>query len=169
MCLGRASRIGYSDCATDCHAEDCTSAINAGDNSATITQRLLIMDTFFMIDGMWWLVILFVVIAVLWLVAKSRGTKADKTSQNVSEKNTEAPANDSLQKTAALLKQYFPDYRVTRQTNHLLLSQQNKKVAMITIDKKLAIGQRRLGNVPVINYHRAPSRAQLMANLQDAK
>ncbi|ERL56394.1 MULTISPECIES: hypothetical protein [Psychrobacter] len=120
-----------------------------------------------MIDGIWWLVILFVVIAALWLLAKSRGVKTDEISQNVSSKNTKAPVHDGLQKTSALLKQYFPNYRVTRKPNHLLLSQQDKKIAMITIDKKLAIGQRRLGNVPVINYHRVPSRAQLMANLQD--
>ncbi len=122
-----------------------------------------------MIDGIWWLVILFVVIAVLWLVAKSRSVKAGEISKNVSSKNTKAPAHDGLQKTSALLKQYFPEYQVTRKANHLLLSQQDKKVAMITIDKKLAIGQRRLGNVPVINYHRVPSRAQLTANLQDAE
>jgi len=51
----------------------------------------------------------------------------------------------------------------------LLVSKQNKKIAMITIDKKIAEGQRRLGDVPVINYHRIPSRAQLTANLQDAE
>ena len=122
-----------------------------------------------MIDGIWWLVILFVVIAVLWLVAKSRSVKAGEISKSVSSKNTKAPVHDGLQKTSALLKQYFPEYQVTRKANHLLLSQQDKKVAMITIDKKLAIGQRRLGNVPVINYHRVPSRAQLSANLQDAE
>ena len=122
-----------------------------------------------MIDGIWWLVILFVVIAVLWLLAKSRGVKAGETSHNGQSKQTKTAANDGLQKTSALLKQYFPDYRVTRKPNHLLLSQQDKKVAMITTDKKLAIGQRRLGNVPVINYHRVPSRAQLTANLQDIK
>ena len=120
-----------------------------------------------MIDGMWWLVILFVVIAALWLLAKSRGVKAGKTSYNGQSKQTKTAANDGLQKTSALLKQYFPTYRVTRKANHLLLSQQDQKVAMITMDKKIAIGQRRLGDVPVINYHRVPSRAQLTANLQD--
>jgi len=53
--------------------------------------------------------------------------------------------------------------------NHLLVSKQDKKIAMITIDKKIVEGQRRLGDVPVINYHRIPSRAQLTANLQDAE
>ena len=42
-------------------------------------------------------------------------------------------------------------------------------VAMITIDKKIAASQRRLGDVPVINYHRVPSRAQLTASLQEAE
>jgi hypothetical protein len=79
------------------------------------------------------------------------------------------PINDSLQKTSALLKQYFPDYRVNRKANHLLLSKQDKKIVMITIDKKIEVGQRRLGDVPVINYHRVPSRAQLTAHLQDAE
>ncbi|AMT96151.1 MAG: hypothetical protein J6N72_09485 [Psychrobacter sp.] len=122
-----------------------------------------------MIDGIWWLVILFVVIAALWLLAKSRGVKAGETSYSGQSKQTKTTANDGLQKTSALLKQYFPNYRVTRKANHLLLSQQDQKVAMITMDKKVAIGQRRLGSVPVINYHRVPSRAQLTANLQDMK
>ncbi len=122
-----------------------------------------------MIDGIWWLVILFVVIAALWLLAKSRGVKAGETTYNRPLKGAKKSANDALQKTSALLKQYFPDYRVTRKTNHLLLSKQDKKIAMITIDKKIATGQRRLGNVPVFNYHRVPSREQLTANLQDAE
>ncbi|WP_250163752.1 hypothetical protein [Psychrobacter sp. WY6] len=79
------------------------------------------------------------------------------------------PINDDLQKTSVLIKQYFPDYRVTRKTNHLLLSKQDRKIAMITMDKKIASGQRLLGNVPVINYHRVPNRAQLAANLQQAE
>ncbi|WP_114701708.1 hypothetical protein [Psychrobacter proteolyticus] len=116
-----------------------------------------------MIDGIWWLVILFAVIAVLWFVAKSRGAKAG----GIKSKN--ATPNDALQKTSAILKQHFADYRVTRKANHLLVSKQDKKIAMITIDKKIAEGQRRLGDVPVINYHRIPSRAQLTANLQDAE
>ncbi|WP_261863523.1 hypothetical protein [Psychrobacter sp. JCM 18900] len=49
------------------------------------------------------------------------------------------------------------------------LANKTKKIAMITIDKKIAEGQRRLGDVPVINYHRIPSRAQLTVNLQDAE
>ncbi|MGE6246417.1 hypothetical protein ACQKCF_10505 [Psychrobacter proteolyticus] len=120
-----------------------------------------------MIDGIWWLVILFAVIAALWFVAKSRGAKAGEKHGGIKSKN--ATPNDALQKTSAILKQYFADYRVTRKASHLLVSKQDKKIAMITIDKKIAEGQRRLGDVPVINYHRIPSRAQLTANLQDAE
>ncbi|KTF07049.1 hypothetical protein MGSAQ_001455, partial [marine sediment metagenome] len=58
---------------------------------------------------------------------------------------------------------------VTRKAKHLLICKHNKKVAMITIDKKIAEGQRRLGEVPVINYHRVPSRAQLATHLQEAE
>lgn len=120
-----------------------------------------------MIDGIWWLVILFAVIAVLWFVAKSRGAKVGEKHSGIKLKN--ATPNDALQKTSAILKQYFADYRVTRKANHLLVSKQDKKIAMITIDNKIAEGQRRLGDVPVINYHHIPSRAQLTANLQDAE
>ena len=120
-----------------------------------------------MIDGIWWLVILFAIIVALWLVAKSRGAKSGEKHGSAKSKNT--IPNDALQKTSALLKQYFPGYRVTRKANHLLVSKQGKKIAMITIDKKIAEGQRRLGDVPVINYHHIPSRAQLTANLQDAE
>ena len=121
-----------------------------------------------MIDGIWWLVILLAVVAALWLVAKSRAPK-NVDPRNIKSKNKKTPANDALQKTSVLIKQYFPVYRVTREANHLLVSKQNKKIAMITIDKKLATGQRRLGDVPIINYHRTPSRAQLSTNLQDAE
>jgi len=120
-----------------------------------------------MIDGIWWLVILCAVIAVLWFVAKSRGAKAGEKQSGANAKNV--TPNDALQKTSAILKQYFANYRVTRKANHLLVSQQGKKIAMITIDKKIAEGQRRLGDVPVINYHRVPSRARLTTSLQDAE
>ena len=119
-----------------------------------------------MIDGIWWLVILFAVITILWFVAKSRGAKV---GENSGKKTKSTTPNDALQKTSALLKQYFSEYTVMRKTNHLLVSKDGQKVAMITIDKKIAASQRRLGEVPVINYHRVPSRAQLTANLQDAK
>ena len=118
-----------------------------------------------MIDGIWWLVILFAIIIALWLIAKARGEKTN--GQRTNTKSKSVKPNDALQKTAALLQQFFPDYRVARKANHLLVSKHNKKVAMITIDKKVAASQRRLGSVPVINYHRIPSRAQLTVNLQD--
>lgn len=119
-----------------------------------------------MIDGIWWLVILFAVITILWFVAKSRGAKV---GENSGKKTKSTAPNDALQKTSALLKQHFSEYTVMRKTNHLLVSKDGQKVAMITIDKKIVEGQRRLGEVPVINYHRVPSRAQLTANLQDAE
>lgn len=119
-----------------------------------------------MIDGIWWLVILLAVVAGLWLLAQKRGAK--NNHETTASSRAKVSPNDALQKTAAMLKQYFPDYRVTRKGNHLLVIKQGKKIAMITIDKKLATGQRRLGDVPIINYHRTPSRAQLSANLQDA-
>ncbi len=122
-----------------------------------------------MIDGIWWLVILLVVIATLWILAKARDVKEEVNNKGTQPKSAKTPANDALQKTLALVKQYFPDYRVARKANHLLLTKQGKKIAMITIDKKLAAGQRRLGDVPIINYHRVPNRAQLSANLQDAE
>jgi hypothetical protein len=120
-----------------------------------------------MIDGIWWLVILLAVVAGLWLLAHLRGAKSD--DKTTASSRAKMPPNDGLQKTAAMLKQYFPDYRVSGKNNHLLVIKQGKKIAMITIDKKLATGQRLLGNVPIINYHRTPSRAQLSTNLQDAE
>ena len=121
-----------------------------------------------MIDGIWWLVILLVVIVALWLLAQSRGAKDDSKDKKRASL-TKTPVNDALQKTLVSIKQYFPDYRVIRRGNHLLITRQDKKIAMITIDKNIAVGQRRLGEVPVINFHRAPSRTQLNKNLQDAE
>ena len=119
-----------------------------------------------MIDGIWWLVILIAFIIGLWLVAKTRAPK--QTALN-DIKHKSKPMNDALQKTAKMIKRYFPDYGVTRKGNHLLVSRQNIKVAMITIDPKLAASQRRLGDIPVINYHRVPSRTQLDANLHNTE
>lgn len=117
-----------------------------------------------MIDGIWWLVILISVVVGLWLLAKARGAKA---ANNASD--NQRSKNDALQKTAALLKKSFPEYRVSRKAKHLLISRQGKKIAMITIDKSLAAGERRLGEVPIINYHRVPSRDLLRAHLADAE
>lgn len=121
-----------------------------------------------MIDGIWWFVILIAVMAGLWLLAKSRDPKNSEKYKKTS-KNAKNPVNDALQKTSELFKRHLPDYRVKRKAHHLLVSKKNKKIAMITIDKKLAVGQRRLGGVPVINYHHVPSRAQLVNNLQEAE
>ena len=120
-----------------------------------------------MIDGIWWLVILLAVIAVLWFVAHLRGPKSNNKDQNHKLTAAKSPPNDSLQKTAVLIKQHFPDYRTSRRAKHLLIVKEGKKIAMITIDNSIAVGQRRLGDVPIINYHRVPSRAQLSANLED--
>ncbi|WP_201527443.1 hypothetical protein [Psychrobacter frigidicola] len=122
-----------------------------------------------MIDGIWWLVIFLAVVAGLWLLAHRRGDKGGGKDKAAKSARAKSLPNDALQKTAALLKKDFKNYRVTRKGNHLLIIKQGKKVAMITIDKKLATGQRRLGDVPIINYHRPPSRAQLSANLQEAE
>ncbi len=126
-----------------------------------------------MIDGKWWLVILSAVIIALWLLASTRGTKNVRNNKNTRAMSNsaikKASPNDALQKTAMVLEQNFPDYQVTRRSKHLLISKLNKKVAMITIDKSIAAGQRRLGEVPIINYHKVPSRAQLKTNLQDAQ
>lgn len=121
-----------------------------------------------MTDGIWWLVILLAVGAALWLLAKSRGNQALSQSKNSAFSNSSpVPDNDALQRTLRVVKQHFPDYRVARNRNHLLITKQGAKIAMITIDKKIAVGQRHLGGVPVINYHRVPNRTQLNAYLQD--
>ncbi len=109
-----------------------------------------------MIDGIWWLVILILVIAALWLVAKRRGDDKNKTSK--------PKPNSALQKTARLIEQSFTDVRVTQKPNHLIVSKSGQKIAMITLDKKVAAGQRKLGDALVLNYHKIPSRDQLIAD-----
>lgn len=122
-----------------------------------------------MIDGIWWLVILLAVVAILWIVAHLRGKKESSAHNNQTLISAKSLPNDALQKTAALLKRHFPSYSVTCRANHLLIAKLDKKIAMITIDKSVAVGQRRLGEVPIINYHRVPNRAQLAASLQFAE
>ncbi|WP_261863524.1 hypothetical protein [Psychrobacter sp. JCM 18900] len=58
-----------------------------------------------MIDGIWWLVILFAVIAVLWFVAKSRGAKVGEKHSGIKSKN--ATPNDALQKNISDIKTAF--------------------------------------------------------------
>lgn len=126
-----------------------------------------------MIEGIWWLVILLSVVALLWLVGYLRGAKdsarnvADNKNKNIL--GSQPATNDALQKTMLLIRKHFSDYQVSRKAKHLLISRQGKKIAMITIDKKLAVGQRILGGVLVINFHRVPSQKQLSADLQDIK
>ncbi len=120
-----------------------------------------------MIDGIWWLVILLAIVIALWIVAKARDDQTESNAKTVSTLNTDIATNDALQKTLKLAKQHLPDYRTTRNGQHLLLTKEGKKMAMITIDKKIAAGQRRLGEVAIINYHRVPNRAQLIANVQE--
>ena len=120
-----------------------------------------------MIDGIWWLVILLSVVFGLWLFAKSRGAKMSEPPFGATDQKL--PVNNALQKTAVLIEKHFSDYKVARKNNHLLISRQGKKIAMITLDKNLAAGQRRLGEVPVVNFHRVPSRDLLAASLQDAE
>lgn len=122
-----------------------------------------------MIDGTWWLVILLVVIVALWLLAKSRGeSDQQEAAHSLLAKAAKKPLyKKGLQKTAALIKQDFPDYVPHCRKHHLLITKQDKKIAMITIDKSIEKGQRHLGNVPIINYHHTPSRTQLIASLQN--
>ncbi len=116
-----------------------------------------------MIDGIWWLVILLAMIAILWIWGKSRGADSEDNAAT----STKGQPNDALQKTATRLKRDFTDYRVERRAHHLVISKHGTKIAMITFDKAMPVGSRRLGEVPIINYHRVPNRAQLSANLQN--
>lgn len=110
-----------------------------------------------MIDGIWWLVILIVVIIALWLVAKRRGDDKNET--------LEPKTNPALQKTARLIEQSFAEFRVTQKPNHLIVSKSGQKIAMITMDKKVAAGQRKLGDALVLNYHKTPSAHELTRDL----
>ena len=107
-----------------------------------------------MIDGIWWLLIIVAVIAVLWLIASKRGVPT-------SDKAPKAKPNDALQKVAALIEKAFSHYQVTRRANHLLITKDSQKIVMITMDKKIPAGERRLGDVRVINYHRVPSEGEV--------
>lgn len=122
-----------------------------------------------MIDGIWWLVIFVAVIVGLWLLGHRRGASEGSEDKTTTGTRSKLLPNDALQKTATLLKKDFKEYHVTRNGNHLLLIKQDKKIAMITIDEKLAAGQRFLGGVPILNYHRTPSRVQLSDNLLEVE
>ena len=107
------------------------------------------------LDGIWWFVIPVSVVVGLWLLAKARGAKAAS-----SDNTNELPKNDPLQKTAALVKELLSIKSAAKPSIYSLAVK--VKVAMITIDKSLATGARRLGEVPIMNYHRVPSRDVLI-------
>lgn len=118
-----------------------------------------------MIDGIWWLVILLVIIIALWLIARSRSSNADGKLL----KGSKTMPNDALQKTVDLIKKQFPGYRAVRRESHLMVTKKGQKIAMITIDKGMVVGRRLLGDVPILNYHGTPSRAQLQNSLEEIK
>ncbi|WP_227429956.1 hypothetical protein [Psychrobacter sp. I-STPA6b] len=115
------------------------------------------------LDGIWWLIIIVLVTGGLALMALKRSPQHTH-AQNAKDKhatlnNTSIPKN--LLKLRKFIQSNFPEYDVATRAHHLLLTQQGRKVAMLTMDTKIEVGSRELGGVKVINLHRIPNKVQL--------
>ncbi|WP_230659161.1 hypothetical protein [Psychrobacter sp. I-STPA10] len=113
-----------------------------------------------MVEGIWWLIIILVVTIGLFLLALKK-----KPLQSNVLQPTKPPKK--LVKLSEFIHRQFPEYEVNIRPQHLLLSNQGKKVAMLTMDNNLATGSRKLGEVMVINLHDIPNKVQLKELLSD--
>ena len=118
------------------------------------------------INAIWWLLIILAVVAGLFFIALKRKPKshADKQAKNKKPKPS-IPKN--LLKLSQFIQGNFPEYEVSTRSHHLLLVQQGKKIAMLTMDKQIEVGNRELGGVKVINLHQIPSKTQLKELIQE--
>lgn len=111
------------------------------------------------ISAVWWLLILLAVVGGLFFIALKRKPSAqeDKTKKD----KPIAPIPKHLLKYSQFIQTNFPEYEVSVRAHHLLLAQQGKKVAMLTMDKQIDEGSRQLGEVKVVNVHTIPNKAQM--------
>lgn len=143
-----------------------------------------------MIDGIWWVVILCVLMVVLFALAKwkqaSSNSKFDSIPDSIksSSGKRESPAKNK-QKSTPLSKLYGKlsnqpsqqnqsgqqnqpsPYNFHLRDNHILVSKQQQKIAMITLDKNKATEVRRLGEVTVFNFDKMPSVERVAVKLSE--
>lgn len=128
-----------------------------------------------MISGVWWLVGIVLFTAVLFVIAlKRRPTQTARTgSSHVKSRHLKNGANKRASPHpleafyAHVVKQLsHSKYEVKLRQQHVLISDGERKVAMLTLDKKLHRGTRKLGEVLVVNFHRFPSQAQILAAIE---
>lgn len=74
-------------------------------------------------------------------------------------------SNEQLMALEKRVTALFPELTATVKERHLVLERGTKKVAMLTLDPKAALGRRKLGDVEVINFHDVPSNEALKIEL----
>lgn len=147
-----------------------------------------------MINALWWLLGIVLVTVLLFMLALTRkpqpvndlATKQRGGTRKAKPQHTVRPTSKQRGKHTQSSKAVPPDravqalyrhvckqlahtaYVVQLRQQHVLISQQGSKVAMLTMDKQLATGTRQLGEVIVINYNKLPDRMELLSMLHSS-
>ena len=108
-------------------------------------------------NAVWWLLIVLAVVVGLFFIALKRKPQDHKPKN----KKPVPSIAKNLLKLSHFIKSNFPEYEVSTRNHHLLLAQQGKKLAMLTMDKRIEVGSRDLGGVKVINLHTIPTKTQM--------
>lgn len=121
--------------------------------------------------GSWWLVILLAITGVLFLIALSRRNPDDAGKNPRSSSGgklfnkfqTNAPVKPTAEmiKLDELIAQHYPLLVTTLRHNRIIVQRGEEQTIMLTIDKKVSAGSRKLGDATVVNFHRVPSLDEL--------
>lgn len=104
--------------------------------------------------------------------SKVKAKTKPNNKQSTHRSSQQSPiANRELKTLRNKIENDFPQFIAVLRQNHVLLkktSSQNttENIAMLTIDKQVDIGRRRLGDVTVINFHSLPGCEELRIELQ---
>ncbi len=89
-----------------------------------------------------------------------RKSTSDTTSGTDSQND-----NTALQKLSKHLENKLPDYQIQMKKNHINIMKSSKKLLMVTLDKNVAVGSRKLGSMTVVNFHKTPNHTDILAQL----
>ncbi len=108
-----------------------------------------------MISGTHWLMILAVITITLFAIALL-----------IQKRNTEKKnAPPLIQTFHQMLIDNISEYNFALNKNHITVVNNDKKIAMITLDDRQKIGQRKLGEMVIFNYHKLPKYQKVLEQL----
>lgn len=118
--------------------------------------------------GSWWLVIILVITAALFIWGMSRH-RSDNSANTDKKPKISKPSADLI-KLDEMIAQHLPMTITTLRHNRIVIQApkadtEHNQTIMLTIDKKVAAGSRQLGDATVINFHKVPSAEALKQSL----